>query len=341
MERLTLRHLGGGFLGGALGILTLGLLTSWLTPVGCLFGVLIGFYPDVIFRETKKSWLASMRWLKNFRIHYPVLHLPTFRLPNFKESALYSRYRKWRNHLAEHPMNQAYCVRNWALVTYLALQATVITVAVIIIDGLSGVFQWPLGILYIFSIFCTVMGNTSEDEARHQMTRFYRRYEFYNKHGGFLFFWRQLYVYLRINLAFFVGLIAIVSCLAFFVGLFVVPFWFVVYPLKAAYHVSKRSDHWLCLAVVLIATSISTHLLRHHISGQTLWLTSLGNGILCAFLSECARRLTIFVFNRQASFAALVMLPAKRYHKVRFERSVLWLADSPIGITMRKLMVEA
>lgn len=307
MRSIGSRRYWGGFWGGALGMLAF----SWhpfLMPAFGLVGVLAGFY----YREIGKGILEGWRQVG--------LTLG------------------WFN---EHPLNKAAIVSMIAVVVFAAASLVWVVPAFRFVGSIllkaphmNAMLEllamaWTLaGVCGITFGFIGPAANLLIAESQ-SLRSFYSRWERYSR-GTTWFFFTELALLFRNQVAGFglaiFGLGIFVSALAVSaIALPVFFFWlFLWVPCVVVARVATRRDHWPCVAVVVLTTTLSGWILSPYLSGPGLWIAALANGHICGAatlgLHWMLKRLVgeIPVLRKLAAFslARPLIYPLERFNMI-------------------------
>ena len=322
---LTSRNVLGGFCGGFLAFSIFHLLL----PIGCLLGVVIGFWYQEIWREIKnesrkayvswynfyneaviapkdrfKEYLKQLKtkWsgegdeiISDFLFWIARIIIATLRL-TWKMARLTVIALRWP---FKHPMNGVYLSTVAALICFL---------------GLIGTFVFPLcyswmlsgsgmndGSWIIFMLFAFVLPLCTPVAASivvafnlQNMRSFYKDWQRYNR---FCLLWHMTYKFLQISKVFTLmvlweclGLTYIVLGLVAVLGFMAVPISIAKTTLRVLWRFANMTNHWLCFIMTLVVTISSALLTQGYLHGAGLWIVAMGTGCMAGLASEAARR---------------------------------------------------
>ena len=321
------RNLLGGFLGGLFGVLVAGYVSSLLAPIGCLIGVLSGYWHDRIFAKCKGAMrLHRMRSRRNKTIlgdvaealklrRYAVWRFMTRPLPSvspvleFAVKATLSPF-KFFGWLMSHPVliartitvcAQLSVATGFLCATYLLFPSATIE------DGTRMIYWIACGIAGVLAMFFRL--EVADDAADNSAKAFYTTWNRYSQRNPIVFALNEFKAAIMIQSVIFV-LIGIVCCIAVMalVGLFVGFFssLIVVGIIRGLWTVSSRKEHLLCLGISLIGTVASAIVFNGSLSGSTLWIVALATGLACGVSSEIARRSILWAFAHTPAWKATV-----------------------------------
>lgn len=324
LRSITQRNLLGAGLGGVLGILAAGYFHAALLPIGCLLGVLVGWWYEEIYQSSADACRAALsRWHRfTSSITMPVCRLPevTINLQPLRNvlgallSALVWILRRpvalarWCN---AHPMNSARLIRMMAGLVFVGLSALwlvpfcrwcVRTAAIHPNDPAAVLFLVGL-IVPIFSIFGPLLMHVeSADTEVAEMRVFYSDWARYADCGKLAYFKHDLLNFFRVQvtmLFFLTGAGAwFLTAGSAFVLFIVLPLSVIIGAIKGLCEVATRAGHWLCFAVTLVVTALSAWLSYPHFTNRTaLWMVALFAGLLSALATEAVRCGLKYVFT--------------------------------------------
>lgn len=345
---VTRRNLVGAFWGGFLGILVAGYLHPAVLPIGCLLGVVVGWWHQEILVHVKRSCLRgvirtrrSWEWSKAF-VLTPVWELKdkakglridvgpavvVFHAIMFGIVWLLRRPNAFRCWLRAHPMNRAYFIRVCAVITYYFIGTGLLFLPFYFLwssgyfsvqsihDNGFGIF-YGLGCLAVgvsLVIIPIVLDSEGLDETR-RLRNFYRTWERFAAIGTLRFFFGEVYFLMKVW-AFTLAMM-ILSFLWFagagsvFVVCVVVPISAGVGIVKGVYAVSMRAGHWLCFGTTLVVTAITAWLTYPYLGDQRiLWIVALCAGLASAGATEAIRRLIVWAFFLSDRLQAMNFAP--------------------------------
>lgn len=324
---LTVRNLIGAFVGGVVGILTCYYVSLAFMPLGCLIGVVLGFWHDKLIADYGRNLAAVRRFLsacrdrlvawKNQTVGYikmPAEHLRRFSSMIPKDCGLGRNlirgfvwfvslpllFVAW---LRKHPMNRANTI-------------TVLTVPVIVLalwkfgyfslalPGNNSIMEqknapaWMqfagigLFISTLFVVFGPVLLMAMQSEG--DMSGFYRQYSRYSRYGavGWMIYELKnaaiMFAYAFIFTELMLGGVFVFIALLFLtIGILL----FVVAPARVFWRCVQLPGHWFCFGITLLTTLITWLCLREHVVNPAIaWTLAIGNGIVAAGATEALRR---------------------------------------------------
>lgn len=324
---LTVRNLIGAFVGGVAGILTCYYVSLAFMPLGCLIGVVLGFWHDKIIADYSRNLIAIRHFLSACRnqlivwmnrtvgyIKMSAEHLRRLGSMIPKDLGL-SRdlirgfvwfvslpllFFAW---LRRHPMNRADTI-------------TVLTVPIIILalwkfgyfslalPGNNSIMEqknapaWLqfVGIgLFISTLFVVIgpvllMAMRSDGD----MSGFYRQYSRYSRYGAVGWMVYEIKNTVMMFAYAFTLTELVLGGLFIFVALIFITvaiLLFVVAPARVFLRCVQLPGHWFCFGITLITTLITWLCLRDHIVNPAVaWTLAIGNGIVAAGATESLRR---------------------------------------------------
>jgi len=361
---VTQRNLWGGFLGGLLGILCFGLINEYLLIIGCLVGVVGGYWYQEIWQiicddwvETKATWQEmytntmealhliasdSAKFLKRYEMNVDFhkflkyFVIPLIHFLDIRNSTVV----KW---FMAHPMNRAYSVRVLAAITLTSLHMIWYVplckfwFSTLDSENPGSFILFMLLAVILFCIMLIVPFSTfSEEKTLKDMKFFYKYYEKYSQKNVF---YTYFYDMVGITAAqFFVilsglGLLsytllagALVSTVIF---LPVIAFLLII---KSIYHITLRPNHWLCLSVTLVVTTISALLTKPYLESTIiLWLVALATGCLSGLATEGVRRIIAWDFAqnpRLTNYALATVTTQLTPSGQKFVKTVSWVDEA-------------
>ncbi|MBD3360007.1 MAG: hypothetical protein GF365_04870 [Candidatus Buchananbacteria bacterium] len=341
------RNLWGGFWGGVLGILSFGLIHQYLLPIGCLLGVVSGYWYQEICQEIIRSWQQTLaRWGEEYAIGQKKLrsmfqrqsallkkvkkflqsHNLEFNLPIKEILALLRHFFtisnspivKW---LRAHPMNRFYTIKGlvWLshgvihLLWFIPLCKFWISTAN---DPEPEKFiLLMLGVISIFSImFCIAITSFNPEKTLYDMKNYYRQYELFNQKGPiYTYFYTFIALAIR-QITVFLGVAGVLSyglisgiIVSTIIFLPVIAFLGII---KALYKISLRTNHWLCLGITLIVTTAMALITKSYLGYPLLiWLIALITGCLSGLTTEGLRRLIAWDFAKNTRLTNYALEP--------------------------------
>jgi len=328
---ITSRNLLGGFLGGTLGILAFWLI-NWLLPIGCLGGVVLGFWYQEIWVALAKDFRKTqVRW-NHFRDN--TLLVPRFQLKinlsGFKEElmtggAFFIYYAiRWSIAAIRGGIAAARFIKvavKWPFkerlngVILLNFTAMVIFCCLIIYlaalqfmmwgynstdDGVSFIIVTCFGLA--FPILGTVLPTLINDET-HQTITLPRDLAIYDRFGLMGLLTSKLIALIK-SFGLFIAF-EILALLYLAIGAVTVSF-FMAAPvavamlsLRVLWKFATSKNHWVCFFTTLAVTLTSALLTRQYLQGAGLWIIALATGCFAGVLSEGARRLVASILKTQ------------------------------------------
>jgi hypothetical protein len=329
---ITARNVTGGFLGGVLGILSFGYIHVYALPLGCIFGVLIGWWYQEIFQSAVEGWhkgVAKMyeAWnqmvlvvttptkkLKDINIKLDlfmrVVHFFVFLAAWVIRSPL--TFCRW---FKKHPMNQVYVIRSLAVSIVVGLTALWV---IPFVNGLnvasksaavkgSGMeLVWIL--LTILALVAVITVSAYPTHCSENMKEFYASWSAYSRYGAIAMFFREMGKTILFQI---IGTIAVsgvlVWCIlggAAFLIVVIAPLSFAIGMAKGIYKVAMKSGHWLCLIATLVVTLLSAWRLHDYFAdARILWSVALLTGIASALAAESLRRLVALFYTHNEFFS--------------------------------------
>lgn len=361
------RNIWGGFWGGVLGILATAVFPI-LTPIGCLLGVLIGFYYQEMLAGLVADYHKSVAGWKAGRDAVIAYLIASRKEVGEKYEAL----EKWLGEGSEtvvagiklvggairllvaavrwpsqHPMNGARTMTVMAWFTYAMVQFLWIGPLLwSAIDPSSNpmlLVGWLLASVLSLVVPAFVC-NISDLEGLDEMRAYYTVYERYTTKGGLRFYARavvkmflaQILVAVSMLIIFGIGLI----CLALSLSLAIIPISLFLLSVKALYGFAKSRSHWPCYIVTCVVTITTAILLSSMIkNGTMMWLVALGNGALCAIMSEALRRALDSYFKRSQKAMKVAMAGWTWLEKpgARFFEPIEWIESRMMPPVLKML----
>ncbi len=324
---LTVRNLIGAFVGGVVGILTCYYVSLAFMPLGCLIGVVLGFWHDKLIANYSHNLAIIRRFLSSCHNRLVVLKNNTanyIKMPAEYLRRLVSMIpknwgfgRKMVNGLMwfvslpllfiawlrKHPMNRANTI-------------TILTVPIIVLTlWRSGYFSLALpgnnslmeqkdaslmvvltGIGLFISTLFVVLGPVLMMVIRNDgdMSGFYRQYSRYNRYGAFGWMIYELknavmmFAYAFIFTELMMGGVFVLFTLILLTMAIIL---LVVTPARVFWRCVQLPGHWFCFGVTLLTTLITWLCLRSHVVNPAIaWTLAIANGIVSASATEALRR---------------------------------------------------
>ncbi len=328
---ITKKNVTGGFLGGILGILSFGYIHPAVLPLGCVFGVLIGWWYQEILQSALEGWHKGViktheawnrtvlflttptRKLKGININLEpslkVLHFLVFLVVWVFRSPI--TFYHW---LGKHQMNQVYTIRVFVVATTLGLTALwMIPLGFKLNQMFGGVDQnSPMGALVILAFILGLVAVISPFARSESLRDFYSSWSAYSRQGTILFFLKEVATSIFLQVA----MIVVFSGMGFwfiaiggaFVAIVIAPLSFAIGMVKGIYKVAMKPGHWLCLITTLVVTLISAWQLHSYFAdARILWAVALMAGVVSALATEGLRQL-IALFYKHNEFIRRVAL---------------------------------
>lgn len=333
MKKVTSRNLIGGFLGGAIGILSSWYVAPAFLPLGVLIGVVLGWWNEDIVqlfreahRQAKKAAtglvsifdqaVASLtrlcgmstkaagvsRWIiaKAIVGSFVAIISSSLKLWN----ALV-RFTKWT---ARHQVNQVYVID---ITIYLSFILVLPAIA-FLIEPYFGISGGNRGILTMATAVATWGGSmiyrmqheAAANTELSELCQFYREWEVISHHGWFVYLLYTIGQHVRYSIG--TALFATIAG-PWFLGMAMVGF-IGVYPLIAAiafargfYNLASQAGHWMCLGVTMAVTGILWPVYHQSFADpRVLWIVALGAGIASGGLTEVIRRVMLPFYENTA-----------------------------------------
>lgn len=262
------RDLLGAFLGGMLGILMVGYFHLTLLPLGCLFGVVIGWWHKEIFRFTRivgrrkmRNSFASAESLANNTVYIVKgvggCLLRTIALP-FRLVGWIFRILSWPVRWPlEHPTNAAWTASLFIVYPlYIACNFPIVLISWQYVPVVTTAISFILAILVPCIAFFSHV-DTGEENYREKTKFFYGMWERWSrsKLGYILNETRRL---LAIELVLVIAGVSQtiwwwVVGLGFFT-IIILPVFLGITAARAMFRLITKEEHWLCFGTTLVAT---------------------------------------------------------------------------------------
>lgn len=295
------RNFVGAFLGGALGILLCAFLHPYALPVGCVVGVIGGWWYQEISQSSTRGW----RWSRNV-------------LPEKARRARAFSFER------AHPIRQAYTVKTLAGITHVVLNVVLLAalcwmvhtcgslilpkedlVGLVLIDVVLGII---FGYIVIARPLCdwgdidlppVVSGSTM---TIIQSKKNLHNWKLYKELGASKFFWKNFFSLLGYGFAGFLPVFGTCFCVlisAFAICFMILPTIITFAVAKLIYLASTKTGHWLCLVATMVVT-LTTAWLTYPYFGdvRVVWLVALTNGLASAVVTEVARTCLAWFFEK-------------------------------------------
>jgi len=322
---VSTRNLIGAFLGGALGILAFGYLHPAVLPFGCLFGVVVGWWYEEIWKSITDSvsrGIAGTRhaWSRFTTFtHTPVKKLsidigPGLTILHFFVCAFVwflSRPIAFIRWLRAHPINRAYAIRTLAVLSYFALNILAIVSLAFATISKDSVVMPLLFMIGGIGFLLGPLGYLISDEETLKMRKFYLVWERYSASGPFWFFIKDLVNIFRYEIS---SILATCGTLIWFFGiggafllLVVIPISVAVGAIKGIYEVSMRAGHWLCFGTTVVVTALTAWIAYPYLNDvRVLWIAALFAGLASAVVTEGLRYSLVWFFSISERTQAVV-----------------------------------
>ena len=325
---ITSRNILGGFCGGFLGIIACSIF-QLLLPVGCVLGVVIGFWyqeiwaamiedyhktclrwqafwENAIVSPRDKFWAYLARLKKSYEDNTGITELfywvprvgiglarLLYKVLNFLRNIAMWPFKEPIHGVYIHTWTAAVC-----FVGFLVwLLAPVSLYFVYNFDNprnnYSGGFGFNIfGFCALFlPVFCSIFQGLPNERLERVRQRDLARY---NRHG---FLYHIAYKFVEMVKHF--ALIVLWECLAFLYIVFgfiavvlfmALPIVFAMWSVRVVWYFATKRQHWLCFSVTLVVTTASAILTRNHLHGVGLWIIAVATGCASGFVSELVRR---------------------------------------------------
>ncbi len=309
------RNLFGAFLGGLLGILSLGYVNEWLLPFGCLAGVLLGYFHSALWN----SLVQRLSRLKAKTVSQCVSLRAELRE---MFSVVGNCLRKVRA-ISREAWETFTSVCNFirSLRTDMSRRMKVVwTLAILLFLSLNVLWMYPLLFSRAFSVFagdstgtgyvafmlsgvCFAMTAAAfAISTKFEMTLGASPADRYRRDGGTLFFLRVFKNIIVCELVFgsilVGGLAWVIGGGLLFLALGVLPVLIFIGVIRSLDHILRRSGHLMCLGVTLTVTTVVACASYRYIEDtRLLWCAALLSGAFSALSLEVFRRSLLALFN--------------------------------------------
>lgn len=334
---ISQRNFLGAFLGGVLGILLCGFLHPYALPIGCIVGVIGGWWYEEIFMSTLIGFCRGVVWtqqtvkdLRNFILTPtgldtdPIIvffHACLF-MCLFVPIWLVSRPVAIVRWFRVYELRRAYLLKTVACLVHVAINAMWMAPLIFFFLKYTGTKTEMGAQPFFFLIVCVVLPLMTamiplsifvDDERRRWKKRF-RHLQFYNNKGPLRFFFKnlidlfqaQFYIYLLVL----GGVTYVVTVGGFFLILIIAPISAVVGMFKGVYRVSTKSGHWLCLVATLGVTVATAWLTYPYFeSASVVWTVALANGLASAVVTEGLRRGLVWFLMTNRRTRNMIVVP--------------------------------
>lgn len=328
MEKRSISHRNvcGAFVGGVLGILALGYLHPVGLPIGCLLGVIVGFWYDLIGNKIAEEYLRFR--VKLYRCQRMVDKMLRFRpklfvtLPRIQAMGFARRiflvisqklvfafwwlsrspaiFSRW---FRRHPANQMITLEIFTLVFLAALNAIWIPKVIIFsgraashaTKGSSGELWGIVCIGTVLLIIFTIVMQVTALAVRYndKLRLAYAHYEKYSQCGKLRYFLIALWELFRIELFVFFVLLCCLSGFALLIPavLFCLVLAIGVGLFRGLASAAMSKGYGTCFVSTLLITGITGGLLYSLLTSHLLiWLVALGTGTFCGLAVEPIRQ---------------------------------------------------
>jgi hypothetical protein len=325
---VTQRNLAGGFLGGMFGMLAFGYLNTGMLPVGCLLGVVIGWWYEVIGQaitnstmlgvvKVKHGWQivlgSPIRKLSEIEVSFSpatrflgnivaallvILSLPLLWVAPLARFYRWLRARRTRRWVAIRvvatllffALNCLWAIPAWQNVLTFEKAEKGSATELFVTLNFFGTLMSTIILSMLPPIFAFIDRRRDDN---------YRSYSYFCMHSttrSVLNELRTLF-YMEVLVVLMVGLMLAwfgVAGMAFVI-IFIVPIAAVIGLAKGVYVAATRAGHWLCFGVTLVVTALSAWLVPPHIGDNPyiLWIVAMATGALSGIATEGVRRLLV------------------------------------------------
>ena len=326
---ITKRNLTGGFFGGIMGIFSFGYIHPCVLPIGCLLGVLGGWWYQEIFQSAIEGWHKGVQkthdvWngvillittptkkLKNININFEfpmrVVHFLIFLVFwVFRSPMIFYRWMK------KHPMNQVYVLRFLATIASIELTALWMVPLGFKLNHMFEIAKKGNGmdaicvLTLLLGMIVVVCAFTYPVARSDGMYNFYASWSSYSYQGMILFFFREVMANILSQIGTTVIMLGILFWFFAIGGAFLViiiaPLSFGIGMVKGIYKVAMKPGHWLCLITTLVVTLASALEMHTYFADQRiLWAVALTAGVVSAMATEGLRRI-VALFCEHSKF---------------------------------------
>lgn len=326
---VTVRNLVGGFLGGFLGILSGGFIHPIAIPMGCIIGVLVGFW----FSEIKSTIWGTLQKVASMLKRDIDLGFVLVRVQSFGKGVhRWTRYHKlmWMRGVRKATRVGYWCASalGWLLSspfrlirlcvshpvavarTIRALSIVCTTVLVLIVsysvypdtDEIGG-YMLVLACSGFATMFSFFAAEGFGDDGN-KLSIFLHNWSRYSRQGPIFYAVKSVAQHLLA-----MGVITVLfatTLLVLFGGVgLILSFLAISAIANVLWTVSSRHEHLLCVTVTLIVTVTSAIVCANYMHGVGLWIVALTTGVLSGLFTEGVRRIVIFAFNNTALYKFL------------------------------------
>lgn len=313
MSTDTIRHLAGGFLGGVLGILAFGFISSVLIPVGCFVGAVVGYGHDAIWRSMSTSWQHIPR--SQFWGPHPVTRARIFATMIASVFAVLIVAQLWLFYAA------ALSFANMLVADGSGL-AEILTI------------MWMIGSMLGVGFVMIAYMNAWRIplwESNENQQAFYSTWQAWSaskvRFAGtvFLELVRAQISAMLVLLAMFCGVVVLMA----YTVCTMLPMSLFFGAVKGLYIAAKRGGYWICFIVSLFVTTLMAYVLQGSLhDAKVLWITALAAGMLSAAGSEAVRHGILALEAASLTFKRWVEEPIGRRTNPVFEVMFDALADT-------------
>ena len=314
-----------------MGILSGGLIHPIAIPLGCIIGVLVGFW----FNEIKDAIMGTLQKVAStLRMDFN-LGLIFVRVQSFGDGVQrWLRYHRltWMRDLRKATKFGYWCISalGWLILspfrliwlcvghpvavarTIRALSIVCTTIVVLIASyniypEVDEIGRYALTLsVSAFSLMLSYFGaeDLLEDNKTRSHSNFFRVWSKYSRQGPVLYAVKSVLQHL----------LAMVATMAMFlIAIFVLfggvasvlLFLLISLFMNALWIASSRHEHLLCVTVTLFVTVTSAILCTNYMHGVGLWLVALITGILSGLATEVVRQIVVFAFNNTVIYKFL------------------------------------
>jgi len=358
---ITRRNFWGGFWGGILGILAVGWIHAIALPLGCLVGVVAGFWYQEIgqityqcFREYLLRLLVARRRVTR-KLHGTKASIYRgFRgawIATSRGACIGTRstieYCLSKLHILINWLNRSYdqdlVARRCAVILFGGINIGISLFAIVYTvhgrDGISSVASllWlAFGFFMAFMPAAIVFYDRPHD-VRHDELRA-QGYDRYVRHGWWFCFGYDMLAMLRAEVA---GVLSLLFAVIFWMAattFVLVPVVATMLTLHGIYKIALRRQHWVCLVVTLLVTAASACIGHAYLHNNTFWLVALVCGCLSGTVASVAHQYLVAFFKQHRRMRvlanmwfALVIKPVGQ-HLCRWQGTCLSLIDQSLVI---------
>lgn len=328
---ITVKNVTGSLLGGILGILAFGYIHPIALPIGCLLGVLIGWWYEEIWHSAVEGWYAGaseFRGLRGYVVSFITtlksdvanICLELIKAVKYILMAVVNVFFLPCRWFGSHPMNRIFVIRLCAAMATAEISAMWLMPICFKLGDVQRSF--PHGsdqqvliilaqvMLVVIVLMCPVMYVIIPSE---DINVFYATWENYDKKGTILFFVSETGKMITIQIAMLLYVSGVFTWFAtigvIFLFSVIAPLSFVIGMIKGIYVVSARSGHLLCLGTTLCVTIVSAWLMHEYFTHlQMLWITALATGAVSALMTEVVRRAVVWCCDQNAFLRHIIHL---------------------------------